>query len=556
MNLIYELDNNNDINIHIILSSIILAVQDSGVSPHALSSDIKLVVSPGSVLDACKRSKDDIIPYGFNYKINNINFKEIGFDIIKELNSKTEKTNINISIDFNYRDKINVLANKDYLLYEGDIKYFEGNPSKNKWFNENIEQTNTNYIEGITYIICKELGDTLQAYYAKLFMNENKLNNKLCLFTCDTVLALRCRLLKVPVIVRNSVTNSAILKYYPNKGNMEDTMKLYECNKCINQNKSVITHINSVILLGTFYINNVPYKVIDKFKLILEKIIKSIEIVNTIIDTLDTSYIDYNAYTKSLIQYKAQHLFTLFDGKNYRLYNISALYPLLEKDIKKVDILKNTGVNIGTIINNLYLPLAKQKGGVISNNITESIDTSINYDIIEKYIISNINYLVDREYDIEEEKLSTILKHNIYLICKKKFKDMHIVDYYFITEDIYNLLFYYFDYTRHVLYGLEFLDELIDYYETDTRLFNLLFDTFLKIFKEHKLIIEKKQEEEEREIARKCDELNFGSTTFEEREIQNNKINSILGKIIEIHGGKRTRKRILKRRSTKTHKRK
>jgi hypothetical protein len=527
---IYELDNINDININILLSSINYAIQDSGISPYTISSTIKLVVTPGSIIDACKRSKDDILLYGFGKKINNTQFKEIGFDYIKELTSKNEKTNSKISIEFNYGKKINIITDANLTLYGDDIKYFMGNTLKNKWFNDNIEPTNSNIIEGITYIICKELGDTLQAYYAKMFIQEYKLNNSLCLFTCDTILALRCRLLKVPVIVRNNVDKSTTLKYYPNKGNMDATMKLHEYNKCIDQNNSVIKYIRNVTLVGLFYINTAQFKLTDTFKVVLEKIIKSIEIVNGIISTIDTTYIDYDTYCKFLIQYKAEHLFTLFDGKNYRLYNNTCIYPLLKKDTNKVDIIKISGVSIYGIVNKLYKNITTQKGGTIE----------INNDIID-YINRNIDYIIDREYNIEEDKLSIILKHNIYMALKDKFKDITILDYYFITEDIYNLLYYYFDYTRTILYGSDFLDELIDYYELDTNLFNLSFDTFLKIFTEHKVRIEKEEEEKELELAKKCDELNFGKILSNSAHI--NKINSIFKKIIAVHGGKKTRKR-------------
>lgn len=188
------------------------SIQDSGLSPIFFNKDIIFVINPGSFLDPCKRTWDEYTElYGFDKVLT----KENTFNIVQlpvnNLHCKQLKDNkYEFVIDFGFKT-IYTLFDSGLLPVNTDaIEYFSirGNSAKNEWFNKNkIDE----HDKGRLLILCKELGDTLQALYAKFFIMEQLYSNrnKLCLFTCDKLLARRCQLLGVPVILNGPDTKFA-----------------------------------------------------------------------------------------------------------------------------------------------------------------------------------------------------------------------------------------------------------------------------------------------------------------------------------------------------------
>ena len=505
---IIDIIHNDNVYPYIILQNIEYAIQDSGLSPNTLIKDIKCIITPGSILDPCIRNKADVLYYGFDKKLTEDIFKLIGFNHIKSLYVTKNKQINTIHIDFSYNKNIKVLFDNSANIISGDYNYFSGNTEKNTWFS--IQTSNKETIEGCTYILCKELGDTLQALYAKLFINEYKYNNNVCLFTCDLLLTLRCRLLHVPVIVKNYVDNLKDFNYYPNKSNMLTTMKILEIDKVRSQNNSIIYHIDNVIKNGSFYMNNTKLVINDKSKELFESIQKSLKQYIQYVETINTDVIDYMLFCKLVNQYKANHIFTNKDNVYY-LYNVSSLYPTLNKDIYEIDIIKNQGKTLFKIINEIYeLPIRKYGGE--------------GYSHLEEYLEKNNTYMVQREYREEEENSTTMIQRKILTTCILKYRDASIPELYLITENIYNSIFNYFDYLHHVCYNEYFINDLVDYFDRDNFILNISMNEFMDLFTTHRDRILKAKREEEIQFAKECDELNFGSMTKNEIKLHNRQL--------------------------------
>ncbi len=145
------------------------------------------------------------------------------------LNKSTSKIKIIIDpINKNPFNKIDC-----FLNYKHDIvsfnpgsnrlsKLFKGNNQKSKYINENLSKYNTDiYIKNRNaYVICKEIGDTMQALCLKYILNNTKNNddykdlsdNNCALLTNDAVLAARSLTFAIPFIVLNAA--AGLVKYY------------------------------------------------------------------------------------------------------------------------------------------------------------------------------------------------------------------------------------------------------------------------------------------------------------------------------------------------------
>lgn len=145
------------------------------------------------------------------------------------------------------------IYNYDFLK---DI-FFKGNPEKNKFINENINNSDDNIkYTSIMLLLLKELGDTMQAIILEKILQEaskgrNDLGNynylgTSCLLTNDTVLATRCSMLSVPFLLKH---NYILTSYQPPINDDDKNLiqiaydrnqKLQEIDRIILNNEGVL----------------------------------------------------------------------------------------------------------------------------------------------------------------------------------------------------------------------------------------------------------------------------------------------------------------------------
>ena len=155
-----------------------------------------------------------------------------------------------VTIVFKDRPSISVLFGSDFRPVRGNTQYFMGNRVKNTY----IDSSTVSEIEAMNYIICKELGDTLQALYGKVCQSTIVGGeDKLCLFTNDSILALRCKLLQLQVVYNMKYGKTdRIFYHYPVMTSITDSfIELWKHNLQIH-NESVIKGIQDVILEGSY----------------------------------------------------------------------------------------------------------------------------------------------------------------------------------------------------------------------------------------------------------------------------------------------------------------
>lgn len=176
------------------------AFHDSGDTPGLIQAGIDQILTPGSYIDPAGRVKEGIRAP----KAGTTNLTEYGFDGLT-LNWNwlpDDKCQLTISMgDINHTE----IRNREHNHDGPPPDYFGGNDKKNAWFNS--PTGNQIAVDAKKYILCKELGDTTQATFAKYLFDQpggsGYTASNSCLFTLDTVLAVRCKLLEVPCCAKD-----------------------------------------------------------------------------------------------------------------------------------------------------------------------------------------------------------------------------------------------------------------------------------------------------------------------------------------------------------------
>lgn len=301
----------------------VYGVQDSGYSFTDINPIMTTqILTPGSYIDPAKRQPKGILfPYNETLLGNDGNniMQKIGFG---DLNIKTNfdskqlkdnigeattymKSNMEISKTFNNNiyniDSIrNYYQNMHSITKNGkniNIDYFGGNKEKNKAI-QNFNEKNTEDV--FWYILCKLLGDTLQVVYIYLLfelLKEEFNNTNTCIFTCDNVVEIRCRLLGIPCCKQmKSEDDDADEEDYDEKSKyfrnvnfsrpIQDpvTVTLSKINifkeDCISNNNKVINTIRVILLDKVFIIGTDETPVNQAIIIYLNNIIESIEKTN------------------------------------------------------------------------------------------------------------------------------------------------------------------------------------------------------------------------------------------------------------------------------------
>lgn len=320
------------------------AFHDSGDTPGLIQGGIKQILTPGSYIDPAGRAKDGILlpPNG------NTNLTQYGFPNL-EIEWKWNMPNnedCQIHIKMGDIDFIEIRDNT-HKHSGGDFKddYFSGNDVKNNWFNSrdpNGRAMNEYMSDAKKIILCKELGDTTQATFARFLFetNSNTYNpTNCCLFTLDNILAIRCRLLGVPCCAKDhgkgdideepdtNEKHRRLLFYQP-PSNPEEIMRTrntIQVNECIKHNASMRFAINQVLAAGFIAgKNEVEKQKIDKTPYMKEyfyAIQDSINIAEGILKSIDINRSEEDV--RRMVAYlRVNDLFKVNKKKNFMSYEL------------------------------------------------------------------------------------------------------------------------------------------------------------------------------------------------------------------------------------------
>ena len=245
-------------------------------------TEIEIVETFASFMDPATRSLPTTTLLDLDKSIAHIDLKHYGFQetcYVKLLAESTEQ-NMYIEIRLNNlllqckidrngsikRDKfkfINIDSKTPICDFDivKDI-FFQGNPKKNKYINENIDSSNDKEKNiSIMLLLLKELGDTMQAIILEKILQEaSKGGNDLgyylgnsCLLTNDTVLATRCSMLSVPFLLKH---NYILTSYQPPINEVDKKLiqiaydrnqKLQEIDRIILNNEGVLNELNKFL---------------------------------------------------------------------------------------------------------------------------------------------------------------------------------------------------------------------------------------------------------------------------------------------------------------------
>jgi hypothetical protein len=288
----------------IIPEEIEYAIVDAAANPKEYNSQILIVETPGQFSDPGTRPMPsgyypgdatpiivDLSIYGFapnstftahfNHGVN-----PITATIVIVLNGNT----ITVTIDRTGKyDSINI--NGTNYAYQ-DIQAFDGNPTKNAFIN-GMDTSPSSILFALVYVLCKEIGDTIQVLILISLFTIGQLNSSNTLiFTPDIVFAMRCRLVYVPCLLKKMVANSAyrsLLHYTGAVNVVQQLIAINRCykNQCKGQNTSIRSLIAGLIINRVFNVGGSDKPLTDAGIRYLTEIMDKIGDANNRIDVLD-----------------------------------------------------------------------------------------------------------------------------------------------------------------------------------------------------------------------------------------------------------------------------
>jgi hypothetical protein len=467
---------NKDKFIYTLPSNIAYGIQDAGKSPKKFNANITIITTPGSYIDPCLRSNESL-NFGFDFILNRNDFKNIGIPLIyKLIPSLDTLKNCNIQIQENNNVKfIDASFNAGFEGISGDKAYFKGNAYKNDLFNTTIVNRN----EGYKLILCKELGDTLQAYYGTKFISTADVDkNSICLFTNDALLSLRCQILLLPVLY--NVMRDRIDKYFYYNPVMTaiqtEFINLWKEN-IIRNNNDVINSIKNVLRRGLFSMINgklVHFSISSKMYTLLNNMINEINHYTTLFVKNNVSFTCLEHFRKYTCLFQAISIF------NGIVLNSCAKHLFINYSYKK-------SAFPTSFESFLYEVYNYQSGGGIEHNIM------LDYDV------SKCDY-IDIDSDEEHEpRINT--QHAIHKQLSILHPDKSLKELCIINDNINSLLYHYFDFIGESTYHSEFVIYILELCDS-----NNLHVSFLEFEKQYKEWNEKQ--------ADKSDEAYIWEKTF------------------------------------------
>jgi hypothetical protein len=179
------------------------AFQDSGARPTDFKSDINILISIPQYIDPASRLNTG------NYARNSVTFskaelEDIGILAVEEVSGDIDARGFcRVKIIFTFDEETPLLCEftPSFQAIGPNAKFFKGNDTKNLWFETNNNNRDVRLRDVKTakkYLICKELGDTLQVLFQKQLRDP-----QICMFTADTILAARSKIEGNPVVCKN-----------------------------------------------------------------------------------------------------------------------------------------------------------------------------------------------------------------------------------------------------------------------------------------------------------------------------------------------------------------
>jgi hypothetical protein len=387
-------------------------IQDAGLAPNKYNRSIKIILTPGSYLDPGKRSKGDM-NYGFDLILEKDTFINLGMPMITKITSKLlDDQACIIHIEFDKMTPIKVLFSKDFEAKFGDIQYFKGNSKKNEYFNKDPLSDEVAY----KFILSKELGDTSQAIYGKQYAKSIEQGvKKVCLFTNDNVLSLRCRLLHLQVVYNVcSGKSNKTFYYYPVMSDITNAFVEMWSNNIGIHNNWVINIVENIIDKGEYLLVNgaiVRFNATSPVKEVLDRFINNTKQREIDFKKINPSHVGLDNYRRYA---KAHQVPRLFVGN---ILNMAALnMPIFSN--------KDRDILLGFI---------KVGGGFEKAALPPFIFENPEED----------DYTIDREYDDAFES-SVRTKHALYKVFSEKYHDKSKDELCYIIDGISSVLFLYF----------------------------------------------------------------------------------------------------------------
>ena len=330
--------NNVKIIASVIPETYTCAFVDAAANPKEYQPDIVVYETPASFIDPGTRSKGEkLLPnvgkndaikidlYNYGFALNSFFQASILSDGRADLEIHFTGCIIKTIIDRNgncQKLTINDSPGPDDL--------FSGNPTKNEFLNTQNEP-----LFAKAYVICKELGDTVQCIIllalTALYPNVINTSNSIT-FTPDIVFALRCRLLGVPCLLKKMVSNSMYRTLILYTGKVDPILQRQAINdgvinQSISNNNTIKQALTTLIRSRLFKLGSQEYTLSESGIIyIRDTIIVLIDKANEKLEELRAE----NKKEHSYIKYEACKLkaFNLF-GKSTDRPNMSikTLFP-------------------------------------------------------------------------------------------------------------------------------------------------------------------------------------------------------------------------------------
>jgi hypothetical protein len=461
------------------------AIQDAGRNPIRYKDDLELLKTPGSYLDPASRTQTSQ-SFGLTSRIVLSEFASFGMPYIAQLDSFVDEANTTCTIQIQFTYPKTVMAIFDINTYAPrmtrDHMYFLGNDTKNRWFNTaNVREYSDSLLhDAYTYILVKELGDTLQAYYAKLFLDrlDTSLRNTLCVFTNDIPMSMRCRLFNVPVVVIDRETTQGSLYdslYYPAPGIIDKDMQSVYANQCIVHNTCVIENIQKVITRGVCIIDTDFVEINDAVRSFLQSIIDVILHANTIVTSVRTLYMNMEQYRTFLTVLHAYYIFRIdrdgvyaVDDDIVSVFGISEYLEDYEEKYEFIDPIRAKGSNLRTILRSM---LDMSGGAGIQTGSGRSSPS------FQKYTTLSDEYIASEDYEYNFELR---LQHMMYCYLLEQYPSFSMSVMHNIIMTISNHFYHYQTYTASVNLNTAFIHPFIEEYLTKKTLSHITLEAYAK----------------------------------------------------------------------------
>lgn len=231
----------------------------------------------------------------------------------------------------------------------------------------------------------------------------------------------------------------------------------------ISRNEGNINNIKTVISNKYIYINHTKIKINKPINDYLNLIINELKNTNNNLSSIEITIPE--KYRQDMSRNKGKDIINIING-NYVLYdNIYHLFPLKNQE---TDIIFTKGKSLG----NYLLSLADFTGG-------EKETIEINYDL-PFYNIIPVNYQ-DHLLELTMESTSQAIRYSIYHNLKKLNNNSDNENKR-EAENLYNILFNYYNFTGNSITDVRFIKPIIEEYNK-TYLKYMTLDDYVEIFR-------------------------------------------------------------------------